>query len=90
MKVSSQGIVSNAVFSASEMRWLRDMSATQAMNSGHCSICFWPPAISASAFFFSGSVIATADHHCMFELVAADCAAAINVSSAPGGSGSGL
>jgi hypothetical protein len=81
---------SNSVFSACEMRALRDISATQAMNRGHCSICFWPPAISASTFFFAGSVMATADHHCMFELVAADCAAAISVSTVPAGSGSGL
>ena len=90
MKVSSQGMVSNSVFVAFEMRWLRDMSAIQAMKSGHCSMCFWPPAISASTFFLAGSVTATADHHCMLELVAADWAAAIMLSSAPAGTGSGL
>ena len=53
-------------------------------------MCFWSPAISASTFFLAGSVTAMADHHCMLELVAADCAAAISVSSVPGGTGSGL
>ena len=53
-------------------------------------MCFWLPAISASFFFFSGSVMATTEVHCMFELVAADWAAAIIVSSVPAGTGSGL
>ncbi len=46
--------------------------------------------VSASTFFLAGSVTATADHHCMLELVAADWAAAIMLSSAPAGTGSGL
>jgi hypothetical protein len=53
-------------------------------------MCFWLPVISASTFLVAGSLIAMADHHCMLELVAADCAAAISISSVPAGTGSGL
>ena len=52
-------------------------------------MCFWLPAISPSSFFLAGSLTAIADQSCMLELLAADCAAAIRVSSVPAGTGSG-
>jgi hypothetical protein len=53
-------------------------------------MCFCPPAIWASSARLAGSVTSTTDQVCKFELVAADCAAAIIVASVPAGTGSGL
>jgi len=68
---------------------LRERSATQTRNSGHCSICFWLAASRARVAFLSVSVTAITDQVWRLELVAADCAAATRVSSVPDGNGSG-
>ena len=91
MKVSSQGMVSNSTFSASEIRALRVMSATQHEVERALLDMLLVAGDLGQHFLLFG--VGDGDRptvHCMFELVAADWAAAIMVSRVPAGTGSGL
>ena len=53
-------------------------------------MCFWLFDSRANSAFFAGSVTAMTDQVCRLDEVAADCAAAISVSSVPSGRASDL